>query len=254
MIFWFSARLLLVLLLLRAPLQAQPAAATPFTSEVDAARHKAAFVAAACAAGYTSRPEFFYRNRLDITKTKQLLRTGADLHAMDRQLLIDGSYGYQEEALYSDVVVRGTVTEEIGDSSQRVCYHTAFKVKVAEVWQGHLATETVTVKVANGPVGNGVRMFVGGSARFKLGQEVILYLNYVDLAGFAEAEKLGLNSCTNNVAPDDFQASKVLIVQPNGFLDDDYRRLTGLTVATVREAVKTISAILDKEHFYQKAF
>ena len=231
------------------PLLAQTVPVGPFRTEAEAARHQAGFLAAAQKQGYTSRPTFFYRNRLDITKTKALRRVGVDMLRMDSSFLIDGSYGYQEQTLFADWVVRGIVTEETGDSSRRVCFHTTYKVKITEVWQGQLSAETVTVKTVNGPLGN-VRVHVAESPEFRRGQEVVLYLNRFDLVGFAEAEKQGLNMCANNATAEDFQVSKAMQVQPNGYLAG----AAGLKVADVRNAVQAIAALLDKEHFYQKEF
>ena len=231
------------------PLRAQAAPVGPFRTEAEAVRHQAGFLAAAQRQGYTLRPGYFYRNRLDVTKTRALRRVGVELLKMDRSILIDGSYGYREETLFADWVVRGVVTEETGDSSRRVCFHTTYQVKVTEVWQGRPGTETITVKIANGPVGT-FRMHVAESPEFRQGQEVVLYLNRFDLAGFAEAEKQGLTGCANNATADDFQVSKALVVLPNGTVAGH----AGLPVAEVRAAVQAIGAILDKEHFYQKEF
>lgn len=231
------------------PLRAQTAPVGPFRTEAEAVRHQAAFMAAARKQGYTSRPAFFYRNRLDVTKTRELRRLGVDMLKMDRSFLIDGSYGYREETLFDDWVVRGIVTEETGDSSRRVCFHTTYTVRVTEVWQGRLTAKTVTVKTANGPVGT-MQMHVAESPEFHRGQEVVLYLNRFDLAGFAEAEKQGLSFCVTNATAEDFQVSKVLQVQPNGTIAGH----AGLPVAEVRAAVQAIGAVLDKEHFYQQAF
>ncbi|MGY3087924.1 hypothetical protein ACVWYF_000957 [Hymenobacter sp. UYAg731] len=236
-------------ILLATSVLAQTAPVGPFRTEAEAVRHQASFLAAARKQGYTSRPAFFYRNRLDVTKTRELRRVGVDMQKMDRSLLIDGSYGYREETLFADWVVRGIVTEETGDSSRRVCFHTTYQVKVTEVWQGQLSPGTVTVKTMNGPTGT-YRLHVSESPEFHQGQEVVLYLNRFDLAGFAEAEKQGLTNCANNATSDDFQVSKALVVLPNGTIAGH----AGLPVAEVRAAVQAISAILDKEHFYQKEF
>lgn len=233
----------------QASLLAQTVPVGPFHTEAEATRHQASFLAAARKQGYTTRPTFFYRNRLDVTKTKALRRQGVDMQRMDHSFLIDGSYGYREQTLFADWVVRGIVTEETGDSSRRVCFHTTYKIEVTEVWQGHLAAKTITVKTADGPVGN-FRMHVSESPDFHQGQEVVLYLSRFDLAGFAEAEKQGLSSCANNATAEDFQVSKALRVLPNATIAGH----AGLPVAEVRAAVQSISAILDKAHFYQKEF
>lgn len=81
------------------PLWGQAVVPTPFRTETEAARHKAGFLAAARAAGYTQWPEFFYRNRLDVTKTKALRHIGVDMLAMDRSMLIDGPPDYPTAAL-----------------------------------------------------------------------------------------------------------------------------------------------------------
>ena len=250
---FISSRLLLfAALLLATPatsLLAQTVPVGPFRSKAEAARHQAVFLAAAQKQGYTARPTFFYRNRLDVTKTKALRRVGVDMLQMDRSILIDGSYGYREQTLFADWVVRGIVTEETGDSSRRVCFHTTYKVKITEVWQGRLSAETVTVKTVNGPLGT-VRVHVSESPELHRGQEVVLYLNRFDLAGFAEAEKQGMSMCANNATAEDFQVSKAMQVQPNGYIAGT----AGLQVADVRRAVQAIAGILDKEHFYQKEF
>lgn len=239
----------LILATLNTPLLAQTAPVGPFRTEAEAVRHQAAFVSAAQKQGYTLRPAYFYRNRLDVTKTRKLRRAGVDMQKMDRSILIDGSYGYREETLFSDWVVRGIVTGETGDSSRRACFHTTYTVRVSEVWQGQLPAKTVTVKTMNGPIGT-MQMHVAESPVFHQGQEVVLYLGRFDLAGFAEAEKQGLSFCTNNATADDFQVSKALVVLPNGTVAGH----GGLPVAEVRAAVQAISVLLDKEHFFQKEF
>lgn len=118
---------------LEAPLRAQTTPVGPFGTPAEAARHQAAYMVAAEKAGYASRPAFFYRNRLDVTKTKALRRLGVDMLQMDHSILIDGAYGYQEETLFADWVVRGTVTEETGDSSRRVCLHTTYKLSLIHI-------------------------------------------------------------------------------------------------------------------------
>ncbi len=233
----------------QAPSWAQTTPVGPFRTEAEAVRHRAAFLAAARKQGYTARPDFFYRNRLDVTKTRELRRMGVDMRQMDRSFLIDGSYGYREETLFADWVVRGVVTEETGDSSRRACFHTTYTIRVTEVWQGQLHAETVRVKTVNGPLGT-VRVHVAASPDFHQGQEVVLYLSRFELAGIAEAEKQGLSLCTNNATAEDFRVSKALRVLPDGTIADH----GGLPVAEVRRAVQAISAILDKEHFYQKSF
>ncbi|MDB5269472.1 MAG: hypothetical protein JWP58_2512 [Hymenobacter sp.] len=74
--------------------------------------------------------------------------------------------------------------------------------------------------------------------------------NRFDLAGVAEVEKQGLSFCASNATAAEFQVSKVLQVLPNGTVAGH----AGLPVAEVRTAVRAISTILDKEHFYQKEF
>ena len=204
---------------------------------------------AAKAAGYTMMPEFFYRNRLDVTKTRKLRRAGVDMLLMDRQILIDGSYPYKEQTLYADVVVRGRVTAEVTDSSHRVYFHTTFKVKVEEVWQGRLAADTITVQQMAGPVGR-FRMHIAEGSELHLGEEVILYLSPVDFAAFAEAEKQGLSGGANNAVPGDFYSSKAIPVQKGRIA---YGRAK-IELAQARRQVKRIAAILDKGHFYQKFF
>ena len=229
------------------PLQAQPSAATPFASEAEAARYKAAFVAAARAAGYASRPEFFYRNRLDITKTKALRHIGVDMLAMDRSILVDGPPDYPTAALYSDVVVHGTVVAQAGDTSRAVYYHSAFRVRVTEAWQGHPTADTVEVQLRSGPLGT-FHLYESMAPELEVGQEVVLFLSPVDFAGFAEAEKQGLAPYRNNAAPGSFDLVKAIKVKAG--------RVFGgkIKLARARRYSKRIAAILDKEHFYQKAF
>ncbi|OGX82643.1 hypothetical protein BEN47_04525 [Hymenobacter lapidarius] len=179
---------------------AQTATVGPFGTETEAARHQAGFLAAARAAGYTQRPEFLYRYRLDITKTKQLRRAGVDLRQEERQILIDGTPDYPAAALYADLVVHGTVVKQTGDSSRAVFYHSAFEVQVTDTWQGPAATNPVVARLRSGP-SEGFYLNVSMGPELKLCQEVVVFLAPIDFAGYAEAEQQGLAMQRNNAAP-----------------------------------------------------
>ena len=229
------------------PLLAQTAPVGPFRTEAEAARHQAAFLVAARQAGYTLRPAFFYRNRLDVTKTKALRRVGVDMLAMDRSFLIDGPPDFPTAPLYSDLAVHGTIIRAPADSSRTAYYHAAFTVRVREVWQGLPAADTVVVRLRSGPLGTG-HLSESMAPELELGQEVVLFLSPIDFAGFAEAEKQGLTTYRNNAAPGSFDLVKAINVK-------DGRVFGGkIKLARARKYTQRIAAILDKAHFYQKAF
>ena len=229
------------------PLQAQPAAAATFRNETEAAQHKAQFLAAARAAGYTQRPEFLYNHRLDVTKTWQLRRAGVDLRREEHSILIDGTPDYPAVALYADLVVHGTVVKQTGDSSRAVFYHSAFEVQVTDTWQGQAAPHPVVARLRSGPSG-AFQLNVSMEPELKLGQEVVLFLTPIDFAGYAEADKQGLAPQRNNAAPDDFDVVKVILVKEGRVFGGRVR------LARARKYSKRIAAILDKEHFHQKQF
>lgn len=229
------------------PLWAQTKVPAPFHTEAEAARHEANFMVAAKKEGYTLRPTFFYRNHLDITKTKALRRVGVDMLAMDREILIDGSPDFPAAPLYSDLAVHGTIIRAIGDSSHTAYYHSAFTVRVSEAWQGQPPADTVVVRLRSGPLGTG-QLHESMAPELAQGQEVVLFLLPVNFAGFAEAEKQGVLYEKNNAAPGDFDLVKAIKVKEGHVFGGKVR------LARARKYSQRIAAILDKEHFYQKAF
>ncbi|HEX8506550.1 MAG TPA: hypothetical protein VF630_14380 [Hymenobacter sp.] len=232
---------------LETPLLAQTAPIGPFRTEAEAAQHKAGFLTAAEKAGYVLQPDFFYRNRLDVTKTKALRRVGVDLLRMDRSMLIDGAPDFPSAPMYSDLAVHGTIIRATGDTSRTAYYHAAFTVRVSEAWQGRAPADTVVVRLRSGPLGAG-QLHESMEPELAQGQEVVLFLSPVDFAGYAEAEKQGLASLKNNALPGDFNLVKAIKVK-NG-------RVFGgkVKLARARKYSQRIAAILDKEHFYQKEF
>jgi hypothetical protein len=238
---------------LATPLLAQPIARAAFASDEAAARHKAAFVAAVHKVGFRRPADYYYyKNRIDVTQEAALRRAGLDLREMERTIRIDGPGSPQESSLFADVVVRGTVLGLVTDSSRSVCYHSAYRVRVAETWQGK-ATDTVTVRLFGGPLGSLGNVTIAEAPRIEVGEEAILHLSYVDLAEYEEARKQGLSSCTNNAAPGDFGLLLASPVRGEEVLDH-YGQHPIAKLADLRRNLQRIAAILDKEHFYQKAF
>ena len=232
----------------RAQLPARPA----FASDEAAARHQAAFAAAVRAAGLRTPAAMFYKHRIDVTKEAELRRAGFDLREMERHIRIDGPGDFQESSLFADLVVRGTVLNLITDSSRRVCNHSAYRVRVAETWQGK-AADTVTVRLFNGPLGSSGNIGIAESPRIEVGEEAILHLRYVDFAAHEEAKKMGLSMCDNNAAPGDFG---LLLASPirGEWVLDHYGQRPLAKLADLRRNLQRIAGILDKEHFYQKTF
>ena len=239
-------------LLAAGPTHAQLSARAAFASDEAAARHQAAFAAAVRAAGMARPVEYYYRYRIDVTQLASLRRAGLDLRRLERGIRIDGPAPYEESSLFADLVVRGTVLSLATDTSRRVCFHSRYRVRVAETWQGRPA-DTVTVQLATGPIGNTLGFTFSGAPQLAVGQELILHLTYFDFAAHEEARKLGFANCTNNAAPGDFQVLLASSVQGEQVLSGhDLRTVTSL--ADLRRKLQRIAAILDKEHFYQKAF
>lgn len=246
-----TSRLLVVTALLLATVKnslwAQSAVPGPFSTEAEAAQHRINFLAAAKQAGYTLRPEFFYRNRLDVAKTKALRRAGVDMLAVDRQILIDGAPDFPTASLYADVAVHGTIVRATVDSSRTVYFHSAFTVRVRQAWQGHPAADTVVVRLRSGPLG-AMQLHSSDDPELAQGQEVVLFLSPVDFAGFAEAEKQGFQPEKNNAIPGDFNLVKAIQVKEG-------RVFSGrIKLARARKYTQRLATILDKEHFYHKAF
>ena len=236
-----------------APLRAQPTARAAFASDEAAAHHKAAFVAAVREAGFLRPADgYYYKYRIDVTREAALRRAGLDLRAMERSFRIDGPGSPQESSLYADVVVRGTVISLVTDSSRRACYHSAYRVRVAETWQGK-AADTVTVRLFGGPVGSLGTASVAEAPRLEVGEDAVLHLRYVDFAEDEEAQKQGLSLCTTNAVPGDFG---LLLASPvrGGEVLDHYGQRPVAKLADLRRNLQRIAALLDKEHFYQKEF
>lgn len=235
-------------------LHAQPTTArAAFASDEAAARHKADFVAAVRKAG-VRRPadNYYYKYRIDVTQEAALLRAGLDLRELERSIRIDGPGGYEESSLFADLVVRGTVLSLVTDSSRRVCYHSRYRVRVAETWQGRPA-DTVTVRLYSGPLGSLGNVTFAEAPRIEVGEEAILHLGYVDFTEDEEAKKSALSICANNAAPGDFG---LLLASPvrGEWVLDHYGQRQLVKLADLRRNLQRIAAILDKEHFYQKAF
>ena len=251
-----KTRLLLSLLfgalLAARPARAQLPARAVFASDEAAARHKAAFAAAVRKAGMARPVDYYYKYRIDVTQLAALRRAGLDLRRLERGIRIDGPPPYEESSLFADLVVRGTVFSLATDASRRVCFHSRYRVRVAETWQGRPA-DTVTVQLATGPIGNTLGFTFSGAPQLAVGQELILHLTYFDFAVHEEARKLGLANCINNAAPGDFQVLLASPVQGEQVLSGhDQRTLTPL--ADLRRNLRRVAEILDKEHFYLKAF
>ena len=240
-------------LLAARPACAQLPARAAFTSDEAAARHQAAFVAAVRMAGLRRPAEnYYYKYRIDVTKEAALRRAGLDLREMERRIRIDGPGGFQESSLLADLVVRGTVLSLVTDSSRGVCYHSRYRVRVAETWQGRPA-DTVTVRVYSGPLGTLGNVTIAESPHIEVGEEAILHLLYVDFTEDEEAKKRGLSFCANNAAPGDFG---LLLASPirGEWVLDHYGQRPLAKLADLRRDLRRIAAILDKEHFHQKAF
>ena len=233
--------------------RAQLSARAAFASDEAAARHKAAFVAAVRMAGLQRPAEnYYYKYRIDVTQEAALRQAGLDLREMEQRIRIDGPGGFKESSLFADLVVRGTVLSLVTDSSRGVCYHSRYRVRVAETWQGK-ATDTVTVQLYSGPVGDLGNVTIAEAPRIEVGEEAILHLGYVDFAEDEEAKKRGLSLCANNVAPGDFG---LLLASPvrGEWVLDHYGQRPLAKLADLRRDLRRIAAILDKEHFYRKAF
>ena len=252
-----KTRLLLALffgaLLPARPVLAQRPAQAAFATAEAAARHQAAFAAAVHKAGF-KRPAdgYYYKYRIDVTKEAALRRAGIDLRAMERSIRIDGAAPYEESSLFADLVVRGTVLSLVTDSSRGACYHSYYKIRVAETWQGRPA-DTVAVRLVTGPLGNSPGFTFSGAPQLTVGREFVLHLSYVDFAAHEDAQKQGFASCTNNAAPGDFMVMLASPVLGEGVLSTTGQR-TITALAVLRRNLQAIAAILDKEHFYQKAF
>ncbi|OON67705.1 hypothetical protein [Hymenobacter sp. CRA2] len=237
----------LSLLLTGSSVWAQPAADTATTA------HQRGFIAAARAAGFSSMPRinFFYEYRADITQVEQLRRAGLDLRAMEKTLQIDGPEPYQAGVLYTDAVVLGTVVSAQPDARREVCYHSGFRVRVEETWQGPpRPADTIMVRQASGPMGES-RVIVGQEELLQVGQRVILYLHLIDGPALRRAQAAGMWPYTTNFAPDDY---RVLSAYP---VADGYARMhydSPLPYHEARRQIQRLIAILDKDHFYQKDF
>ena len=187
-----------------------------------------------------------------MTREAALRRAGLDLREMERSFRIDGPGSPQESSLYADVVVRGTVVSLVTDSSRRACYHSAYRVRVAETWQGK-AADTVTVRLFGGPVGSLGTVNVAEAPRIGVGEDAFLHLRYVDFTEDKEAKKQGLATCVNHAVPGDFGLLLALPVR-GGEVLDHYGQRPVAKLADLRRNLQRIAVLLDKEHFYQKEF
>jgi hypothetical protein len=216
-------------------------------SPEQAASHKAAFARKVKALQLVRDPAWYYRYKVDVTKAKALYKEGIDLAVLDKRV---GPGTYRENLLYTATVVRGSVISHRSDERKEVYYHSMYDIKVDEVLAGQVASTVLTVCLRSGKVGDAV-LRSRNEPTLSVGEQVMLYLNPIDLAELAEAKAQGLWNYENNVQVSDFNLVEKYSVRKGYIFDADGRVDRA---GTVSANIRRIAGVLDKANFNQKSF
>jgi len=208
---------------------------------------KNAFVRRVKAQGLLRDPAWYYRCKIDVTKAKALYKEGVDLAVLDKRV---GPGTYRENLLYAATVVRGSVSRQRYDERKEVYYHSMYDIKVDEVLAGQVKTSVLTVCLRSGKLGD-VTLRSLDEPKLSVGEQVILYLNPVDLAELAEAKAQGLWNYEDNAQASDFNLVEKYSVK-EGYVFNAEGRID--RTGTVNTNIRRISALLDKANFSQKSF
>jgi hypothetical protein len=234
--------------LLLGPLTAQAQSSEKLVASLEqVASHKAAFARKVKALQLVRDPAWYYRYKVDVTKAQALYKEGVDLAVLDKRM---GPGTYRENLLYTATVVRGSVISQRSDERKEVYYHSMYDIKVAEVLAGQVTSTVLTVCLRSGKVGDAV-LRSRQEPTLSVGEQVVLYLNPVDLAELAEAKAQGLWNYENNAQASDFNLVEKYFVKEGYVFDADGRVDRTGTVST---NIRRITALLDKANFNQKSF
>jgi hypothetical protein len=234
-------------LLLAITVRAQDNAPSVGTAPEQAANHKAAFARKVKALQLVRDPAWYYRYKVDVTKADALYKEGIDLAVLDKRT---GPGTYRENLLYTAVVVRGSVISQRSDERQQVYYHSKYEIKVDEVLAGQVTSTVLTVCLRSGKVGDST-LRSRDEPTLSVGEQVLLYLNPIDLAELAEAKAQGLWKYENNAQASDFNLAEKYSVR-KGYVFDASGRID--RTGTVSTNIRRIAAVLDKESFSQRSF
>jgi hypothetical protein len=197
--------------------------------------------------GFIRDPAWYYRYKIDVTKAKALYKEGVDLAVLDKRV---GPGTYRENLLYTATVVRGSVIRQRYDERKEVYYHSMYYIKVDETLAGQVTATVLTVCLRSGKLG-AVTLRSLDEPKLSVGEQVVLYLNPVDLAELAEAKAQGLWNYENNAQASDFNLVEKYSVK-EGYVFDTSGRVD--RTGTVSANIRRISALLDKANFSQKSF
>ncbi len=163
------------------------------------------------------------------------------------------TYGndYKSMVLRSEVILEGKIFSETEDSSN-VMFHTEYQVAVEKVIKkmGWESSDTVTLKVIYGPIGNGRALATtSGTDRYQVGEHVLLYLEPMEKTFKAYERSDSINGNSNLVKrinadrndPNIFQPLKKYMIKDKGL----YERTNGFIgkKSTVYKEIKSIVSL-----------
>ena len=124
--------------------------------------------------------EILYEKEVNIRNFDKFKDQGIDLTKS-----YDNRYKHKSWALFTEVIVEGTILSEKENAASDVMFHTEYLVKVDKTlkrkeWE---IADTVKLKLMYGPVGNGRYMAVSSAGmRYKVGEHLLLFLEPMEKA------------------------------------------------------------------------
>lgn len=227
---------------------AQVADSSHFANSLLAKKHKELFTKAVTNAGLHKNPNYYYKYRVDVTKSQELKNLGVDLSDMDKRV---GLGDYKESLVYADVVVSGVVISKEYDSNPNNYYHSTYMVRVNKVLHGKVKADIIRVKLVSGPVGSKYVNSDDEPSIF-LGEQVVLYLNQINFTEILNAKANGRWNHDLNANLTDFDILAKYYVKSSYIFDSDNRKIS--KASEFEANVKKVSSVLDKENFYTKTF
>ena len=154
-------------------------------------------------------PDTYYKRGLNINKVAELKTAGFDVYEYDKS---DASvHSYKDGAIFTDVIVTGTIISKEYDANKTSLFHSFHKMKVESTLKGiPLPQSTITICLTSGMIGD--RAYVNNSAESELlvGEKVLLFLTDIPFDMLENARKKGTFNDVINVDRKDANTHFVL--------------------------------------------